>query len=407
MSDLRTELKQAFEQSRQLTLELFQDIDPQTFCQQAHPTFSPIGWHLGHIAFTEALWILEHLAGQSPIFTEYRQLFAADGLPKEKRQELPDFKVIQDYLVVIREKVFEYLAIAPLEKQERLWRWLLQHETQHNETIAFVLALHKLNAAQPVFAAIQADTPQSFQPSMVEIPAGKFRCGSDDIVAQDNERSPHWIDLETYQIDRYPVTCGEFQTFINSGGYQTKKYWTAEGWQWQTQAQVTKPLYWLNAEKYRDYPVCGVNYYEAQAYANFVGKRLPTEYEWEKAAAWQPHTQQTQLYPWGNDWQADCCNHSLKQRGIVSVNYYSKNQSFYGCDDCIGNVWEWTASVFQPYPEFVVYPYKGYSANYFDNEHFVLRGGSWVTRRWGIRNTFRNWYHPWTREIFAGFRCVC
>ncbi len=405
--DLKTQLEQAYTESRQLTLKLFADIDEQTFCQQAHPTFSPIGWHLGHIAFTEALWILEHLAGKAPIFTEYRQLFAADGLPKEKRQELPDFDVIKDYLAVVRKQVFDYLAIAPVQKQARLWWWLLQHETQHNETIAFVLALHKLNAGQPIFIKpVQTFDRDPVKPEMVTIPAGEFCCGSDDIIAQDNERSPHWIYLDTYQIDRYPVTNEEFQNFIDADGYKSEKYWSEEGWQWQTEAQVTQPLYWLEPETFTHYPVCGVSYYEAEAYANFVGKRLPTEFEWEKAAAWHPELQQTQLYPWGNVWSDDDCNHSLRNDGLTPVNFHKKNNSFYGCHDCLGNVWEWTTSTFKPYPDFVAYPYKGYSANYFDNEHFVLRGGSWVTRKWGVRNTFRNWYHPWTREIFSGFRCA-
>ena len=149
-----------------------------------------------------------------------------------------------------------------------------------------------------------------------------------------------------------------------------------------------------------------MTHYEAQAYANFVGKRLPTEHEWEKAAAWNPDTHENTAYPWGNQWQDNQCNHSLNNHGLVPVTYHDQHQSFYGCADCLGNVWEWTATTFQPYPEFVAYPYKGYSSTYFDNEHFILRGGSWVTRRWGVRNTFRNWYHPWTREIFSGFRCA-
>ncbi|MGB2923683.1 MAG: SUMF1/EgtB/PvdO family nonheme iron enzyme [Limnothrix sp.] len=391
-----TALRSAMQQSRKLTLALFADLDDQTFRQQAHPDFSPAGWHLGHLAFTESLWILEKLAGQKPLFPEYRQLFAADGLPKAQRQALPDFDDIQVYLEAVRIKVFEYLAIAPLPTQERLWWWLLQHETQHNETIAFVLALHRLKAGQPVFTAPQSTTA-ALDATMANVPAGEFVCGSDAIHAQDNERSPHSIYLDAYDIDTYSVTCGEFQNFIDSGGYKKAELWSEQGWHWQNQAQVTQPLYWQNSANYYNHPVCGVSYFEAEAYANFVGKRLPTEFEWEKAATPQQKD---------NLWRTDHCNHSLQEQGTTPVNLFVKNQSLYGCKDQLGNVWEWTQSIFRPYPNFQFYPYKGYSAVYFDEAHYVLRGGSWVTRPWGIRHTFRNWYHPWTREIFAGFRCV-
>ncbi|NJN72728.1 MAG: SUMF1/EgtB/PvdO family nonheme iron enzyme, partial [Limnothrix sp. RL_2_0] len=221
---------------RQLTLGLFTHLEDNLFRQQAHPDFSPAGWHLGHIAFIEAQWILEYFAGQAPIFSEYHQLFAADGLPKDQRQNLPSFEAIADYLTMVREKVFTYLKTAPIQQQERLWWWLLQHETQHNETISFVLALHKLRRGQPVFQTDQASTTP-VKTTMVTVPAGEFRCGSDAIFAQDNERSPHTIYLDDYHIDTYPVTCSDFQTFIDSGGYNSAELWSPAGWAWQTQAK--------------------------------------------------------------------------------------------------------------------------------------------------------------------------
>ncbi|WP_254721666.1 DinB family protein [Kovacikia minuta] len=140
---LRIQLRQWMQQCRQATLHLFVGVDYETLCHQAHPDFSPIGWHLGNIAYTESLWLLEKCAGQSPQFPQYRRLFAADGLPKAERVHLPSLPEIQEYLDAVRIQVFDYLEQAPLDQQERLWRWLLQHESQHAETIALVLELHR------------------------------------------------------------------------------------------------------------------------------------------------------------------------------------------------------------------------------------------------------------------------
>lgn len=356
------ELRTWMEQCRQSTLQLFEGIDHDRFCQQAHPDFSPIGWHLGHIAYTEALWILEHLAGRSPLFPEYRKLFAADTLPKRDRVHLPAFAEVKTYLDTIREQVFIYLNTAPFEQQERLWRWLLQHESQHYETIAIVLALQEQALSSSAEMAFNSTSTVSAE--MIYIPAGTFKMGYDGIDAIDNEQPGHSVHLDAYWIDAAPVTCGQYQQFIQAGGYENAQWWSAEGWNWRHMNQVTQPLYWMSDSSKAEHPVCGVSWYEAEAYANFVGKRLPTEAEWEKAARLS------------------------------------------AADNWLGAVWEWTDSWFDGYPGFAAYPYRGYSQVYFDRQHRVLRGGSWATRPWALRATFRNWYHPYVREIFSGFRCA-
>lgn len=335
------------QQCRSRTLERVQSIDYGTFCTQAHPDFSPIGWHLGHIAYTEALWILQRLAGYPPFMTEYHRLFAQDGLPKSERAKLPAIATVLEYLETVRSKVFNYLAIAPVEQQERLWKWLIQHECQHVETITIVLGL--LNGIE------QPETEQNRD--MLLVPAGSFTQGSHAIEAQDNERPAHEVYLDEYWIDRNPVTYGEYRSFIESGGYQNSVFWTPEGWEWVKSNAIAQPLY-LGSDHQ---PVCGVSWYEADAYARFVRKRLPTEAEWEKAASYQ---------------------------------------------DMLGEVWQWTSTWFAGYPSFESYPYPGYSQAYFDGQHRVLKGGSWATFPWAMRNSFRNWYYPHVREIFAGFRCV-
>ncbi|MEB3121933.1 MAG: SUMF1/EgtB/PvdO family nonheme iron enzyme, partial [Snowella sp.] len=224
---------------------------------------------------------------------------------------------------------------------------------------------------------------------------------------QDNERTTQKIYLDSYQIDTYPVTCSEYQRFIEKGGYDDPNHWSKEGWQWKQKNLITQPLYWITSEERADHPVYGVSWYEASAYAKFIGKRLPTEAEWEKAASWDATHQQPRLYPWGEDLpDITRCNYGNPIGQTTPVNSYLKGKSAYGCQDMLGNVWEWTDSWFAPYPDFQPYPYPGYSQTYFDQQHRVLRGGSWATGMWGLRNSFRNWYHPWTREILAGFRCA-
>ncbi len=429
-TQIRQHLRLAMEQCRASTLKIFASLDDETFRQQIHPDFSPVGWHLGHIGYTEALWLLQHCAKQPPVFPQHHQLYAADAIPKNQRTNLPTLAETCQNLEIIRQKVWQYLEIAPIDSQERLWYFILQHESQHCETISFLLQLrqklqHKSHLQSPVPASgtspkSQRTTPPSHenpQPGpddMVEIPGGDISYqGSDAIAALDNERPRHFCHIPTYHIDRYPVTQGQYQQFIAAGGYENPQYWSKAGWQWRQQELVTEPLYWpLEVLGQSRYPVCGVSWYEAEAFANFVGKRLPTEAEWEKAATWNPHRQQKQTYPWGNEPpQPHLCNHnSFISRSswppTTPVDAYPQGVSPYGCYDMLGNVWEWTASKFGGYPGFAAYPYPGYSMTYFDNQHQVLRGGSCVTRPWVLRGSFRNWYHPWIRQIFVGFRCA-
>ncbi len=412
----RDQLKQQLIQSRAETLSLFEGVDPETFCRQAHPEFSPIGWHLGHIGFIEALWLLEHCAGLPSPLPQYRHLFAADSLPKNKRTSLPTPAEILNYLNTIRAQVLRYLEAAPLEHQEWLWRWLIQHESQHSETIAWVLHLQRQGAAWTGQLSpgrfwgsdlhVRTSKPEIAEPAMIRIEAGYFEQGNDSIDALDNEKQVHSVYLETYWIDLYPVTRRQYQAFIEAGGYTNSDWWSPEGWIWLQSHPVSQPLYW-HTTRAEDHPVCGVSWYEADAYARFVGKRLPTESEWEKAASWNSTTAKRQTYPWGEaepTVQRSNHNHSVGQ--TTSVGNYTAGKSPYGCYDMVGNVWEWTKTWFHPYDGFVSYPYAGYSVPYFDQQHRVLKGGSWATRSSVLRCAFRNWYYPGIRELFAGFRCV-
>jgi ergothioneine biosynthesis protein EgtB len=289
---------------------------------------------------------------------------------------------------------------------------LLQHESQHSETIAFLLHLHRFNAQTPD-PPKHLVTPNTTLAKSLHLPAGEFWMGSDRLEAQDNERPRHLVHLESYWIDAYPVTQGQYQVFIENGGYHQPKFWSEPGWQWRQSQAITQPLYWWEPGSRQDHPVYGVSWYEAQAYAGFVGKRLPTEAEWERAAS------QEDFWPKIPPLEAGCFPDSGEEgEGQLSPylpNRWAENDL---CPPDPGeagganpaspgrSIWEWTDSWFSPYPNFEAYPYPGYSQVYFDQQHRVLRGGSWVTRPWAHRKTFRNWYQPGVREIFVGFRCA-
>jgi ergothioneine biosynthesis protein EgtB len=417
------------QQCRRGTFKLFTDIDYDTFCRQAHPDFSPVGWHLGHIAYTEDLWLLQRCAGLKPVFPEYHQLFAADILPKKQRVFLPTLPEVELYLDAVRKKVLDYLEVAPVEDQERLWRFIIQHESQHCETVAFVLQMQRNKEEESSATHLVTDLtdlrdvtdrrkkkegrliadyqlPMTDSPA-IEIPGGEFYMGSDAAEALDNERSRHLCYLEAYSIDRYPVTCLQYRDFMESGGYQNPDWWSADGWKWLQSAKVSRPLYWSENPAFSNHPVCGVSWYEAEAYCNFTGKRLPSEAEWEKAASWDATNQTHRIYPWGEEQpNGSLCNHGNNIASTSPVDAFPKGASAAGCCDMLGNVWEWTASTFDAYPGFESYPYRGYSQVYFDGEHRVLKGGSWATFPQALRSSFRNWYYPGVRQIIAGFRCV-
>lgn len=401
-------IAKALTESRNQTLRSIAGMNRHTLTQQSHPDFSPIGWHLGHIAFTEAYWILEQLARFSPLYPEYRQLFAVDGLPKEQRQNLPTLEAIQEYLATVRRETLNYLTTADLETQQRLWWWLIQHESQHGETIAVVKELHRLNNPEKICKIKEIKSIfVPIEPATIAIPAGEFIIGSNAIEAQDNESPAHPVYLEAYSIDVYPVTCGQYQQFITTEGYHNPQYWSQKGWHWLQKNSISQPLYWLNTPQHQNHPVYGVSYYEAEAYANFVGKRLPTEAEWEKAAQFQnlELSGKVEVEVEGET-HYSLGNHNNLVGHTTPVNNYPETQTMWGCYDMLGNIWEWTNSWFSPYEGFSSYPYQGYSEVYFDNEHKVLKGGSYVTRPYVLRNSFRNWYYPWVRQIFTGFRCA-
>jgi iron(II)-dependent oxidoreductase len=298
---------------------------------------------------------------------------------------------------------------------------IVQHEQQHDETM---LATHQLRVGDPVLHAPTppAPTDAARPPAEVLVPAGPFVMGtSTEPWALDNERPAHTVQVPAFAIDTTPVTCGRFVEFIEAGGYDQPQWWTGAGWRHRGEAGLAGPLFWhrdADGSWWRtrfgvtervppDEPVCHVGYYEAEAFARWAGRRLPTEAEWEKAARFDQATGRSRRYPWGDD-DPGPEHANLGQRHLrpAPAGSYPAGESPLGVRQLIGDVWEWTSSEFAGYPGFNAFPYREYSEVFFGLGYRVLRGGSFGTDAAACRGTFRNWDYPIRRQIFAGFRCA-
>lgn len=405
------------------TQQLLALADESAFSAQPDSDFSPIGWHAGHIAAFEAYWLLEQCKGDPPLAPGYARLFSPVATPKAERRHLPPRAAVLEFLAEVRDRVLRYLEQIPahaehwLLRDNRIIHHVVQHECQHSETIATVLHMQDTVhvGTTPLSAVADPCT------EMVWVAGGPFAMGGGAASDwYDNEVPSHAVSVDGFFIDRHPVTNAQFAGLIAAGGYRSPKWWTEEGWVWRAQHGIEAPQYWrrdgtnwVAAGRFGsgtlepDAPVMNVSWYEADAYARWRGVRLPTEPEWEKAAGWDPRAGRARPYAWGTAApDVSRCNFERHFGLTTPVGQFATARSPSGCADMNGNVWEWTASVFAPYPRFEPYPYPGYSLPYFDGRHRVLRGGSWASRGTIVRNTFRNWFVPETRRIFAGFRCV-
>jgi iron(II)-dependent oxidoreductase len=225
------------------------------------------------------------------------------------------------------------------------------------------------------------------------------------------------VHLPPYFIDAAPVTNAEYRAFVDAGGYDDERWWTAEGWRHRRDADLRAPMHWNRDGTYTrfgvtgpvrpDEPVVHVCFHEAQAYARWAGKRLPTEAEWEKAARYDPATGRSRRNPWGDDdWTPERANLGQRHLAPAPVGAYPRGASPLGVHQLIGDVWEWCDTAFHGYPGFTAFPYREYSEVFFGRDYRILRGGSFGTDAAACRGTFRNWDYPIRRQIFSGFRCA-
>ncbi|HJP60942.1 MAG TPA: ergothioneine biosynthesis protein EgtB [Gemmatimonadaceae bacterium] len=422
----KQEIANLLAEARERTLLLISSLSDDDLHRQHDPLMSPIIWDIGHIAHFEELWLTRNLDG--PIeFSEMPGLYNPFEHPRATRASLalPGLSEIVDQLNEIRARVLERLESVELDESKPLLRngfvyhMVLQHEYQHNETILQTLQLKQ----GKLYRAPRARTfgpHRAFARDMVDFPGSRVTIGTNDrSAAYDNERPLHNVELKPFLIDRAPVTNDRYLEFMHDGGYQRHEFWSEQGRRWLAESGVDSPKYWtrdgdrwinrvmdLIREVDPDRPVCHVCYYEAEAFARWDGKRLPTEIEWEAAASWDSSTQSARTFPWGAGPDPKLANIDQLSFDTAPVGTFTENVSPSGCYGMIGDVWEWTSSDFSGYPGFQSFPYREYSEEFFGTDYKVLRGGSWATRPGAIRNTFRNWDYPIRRQIFSGFRCA-
>ena len=423
--DSRVEIRAALERTRARTAELLEPVRDDQLMATVSPHHSPHVWSLARIAQFEELWLLRNLNGSAPTGSKHREVRDALRQGHGRSGMLPSLEPAQvrAYSDEVREHVLHVVDHIDLDAPDVLLRrgfvfgLVIQHELQHQETMLQALQLD----TRFEYPVTDKEPPDSAPagPDEIRIEAGSFILGAtDEPWAYDNELVPHEVELRAFLIDRLPVTNAQFAEFISHKGYRTPKHWSAEGWEWREREDATAPLYWeLGGDGWErtrfgrreavpmEEPVQHVSFHEAEAYASWAGKRLPSEAEWERAAAWDDRRGKSR-FPWGREFMGYEATLARQRFRPAPAGSYAGGVSPTGCSQLTGDVWEWTSSHFLPYPGFLSFPHPEYSEIYFGEAYRVLRGGSWATDPVVARASFRTWELPDRRDVFAGFRCA-
>ncbi|MCB1774904.1 MAG: SUMF1/EgtB/PvdO family nonheme iron enzyme [Gammaproteobacteria bacterium] len=387
---------------------------------------NPLLWEIGHAAYFYEYWVLRQHLGQAPATSSVDTLYDSITIAHDDRWDLPlpDLEATLAYIDDVEQRVVDALRQGDDPRRDYLAQYAVFHHDMHNEAYTYtrqtlgypVPAIDRPGDAGPNGGALPGD---------VRIPGGTFQLGAstEDGFVFDNEKWAHPVEIAPFAISRAAVSYGDFLPFVEAGGYDDRAFWDESGWQWRLEAALEHPRYWRQTAQgweersfdcWRPLPldaaVIHVSWYEAQAYCRWAGRRLPTEAEWEVAAAGEPSPNGDSLaatkrrFPWGNTapgpQQANLDGFAL---GTIAVGALPGSDSAFGCRQMIGNVWEWTQDTFGPYPGFTPDMYQDYSQPLFGITK-VLRGGAWTTRGRMIRNTWRTYYGPERNDVFAGFR---
>jgi iron(II)-dependent oxidoreductase len=411
-------------EARARTLALVGDLRGAQLLGPLLPIVNPPLWELGHVAWFHEYWEWRHLRGLPPLRGDADRLYDSAAVAHDTRWDLPlpSFDDTKRYAAIVLERIAERLDGHEPSPDEVYFHTLgALHEDMHGE--AFAYTRQTLGYSNPLpFVSTSRAAPLVGDAA---VPGGSFVLGAAHGApfVFDNEKWGHEVHIEPFRIGRTAVSSAQFAEFVDAEGYAWREFWSESGWQWRERVGAHHPVYWRKRDATQweervfdrwiplrtDHPAAHVCWYEADAYCRWAGRRLPTESEWEVAAAGEAAANgrlgtRKRAHPWGDEPpSAQRANLDGAFGETASVHAFPAGDSAFGCRQMCGNVWEWTADDFQPYPGFVVDPYKEYSMPWFGN-HKVLRGGCWATRFRLIRNTWRNFYTPDRRDVFAGFR---
>jgi len=430
VEDARHRFAAELESHRHRTKGIIARLNDDDVHRQHDSIMSPLVWDVGHVGNFEELWLLRRLDGRPAHDRRLDEMYNPFDNARWSRGDLPLLGRTEalEYLDEVRGDALEIVRRTdldpanPLIRDGYVFRMVIQHEAQHQETMLQALDLR--DDLHP-YALVERSHVGNARPvddtERVVIPGGPFLLGSNDNPdGYDNERSQHTVEVGTFMIDRFPVTNRRYAEFVAADGYERSELWTDDGWAWRTGVDIDAPQGWTPKvgggwlsrrfghvlELDPAEPVQHVSFHEAEAFARFAGGRLPTEAEWEKSAAWGPEATVPNVYPWGAaPPSTELTNVGRSRWGPAPVGSYPSGASAYGVEQLLGDVYEWTSSQFVAYPGFAAFPYSEYSELFFDDPEFrVLRGASWATSNAVTRSTFRNWDYRTRRQVFSGIR---
>ena len=408
-------------------MQIVAPLEIEDYVIQTAEFMSPPRWHIGHTSWFFETVLQAHQPGYRVYSEDYLFYFNSyyEGFgarierPKRGTKSRPTVRETVAYRNYIDEQMLTFLASAD-ESVLSVVRLGLEHEMQHQELLVYDIKHLLCDQFEPRMTS--PPRASGGVEGMVEIEGGLFWMGSQiDGFAFDNEKPRHQVFVQDYAIDRAPVSVGDYLEFIRDGGYQNFRWWFSEGWEAVNRDQWRAPLYWelhdgqwmirdfsglAPAQSKKDEPVTHVSFFEASAFAKWAGKRLPTEAEWERAACYDARRNTSNAYPWGNT-EPDSAKANLFENGywsVAPIGAFPEGASGYGCQQMIGDVWEWTTSDYVPYPGFKS-DFDEYNDKWFVNQK-VLRGGSFATPQLHIRSTYRNFFHAHERWMISGFRCA-
>ena len=413
--------------ARTRTLDLVRGLDAAQLMGPRIDIVNPLLWEIGHVGWFHEYFTLRRLDGGAPLLPKADDLYNSSTVPHDMRWELPlpSPKATLDYLARVRDAMLQRLGggLASAGETE-LYLLTIYHEDMHDE--AFTYSRQTLGYPAPEFSTARDIDPDGGGPlpGDVAVPGGVVQLGSGTNApfVFDNEKWAHPVEVAPFRIARAPVSNDQFLAFVTEGGYQRREFWSDAAWRWREAAGAEHPSYWRRrhdgwmvrcfeeVQPLRPHcPVIHVNWYEAEAWCRWAGRRLPSEAEWEAAAASEPGSNgglaaRKRRYPWGDDRPSpQHANLDGNALGVVDVAAFAMGDSAWGCRQMLGNVWEWTATTFEPFPGFAPDAYEDYSAPWFGTRK-VLRGGAWATRSRMITNMYRNFFTPDRRDVMAGFR---